>query len=139
MANVTTNVPKDNWIDIKSGGIKNIRVKGTYPAVHKKDRQKYYQNHYHPRPSYFLMNQHKPYGMATLGLLDPFDDRPDWFMFKTKKQKRKYEEITPQDREEFREAMEQDRDMHISHHHVHIKEIEQRTKPSDEIAGTVEL
>jgi hypothetical protein len=34
--------------------------------------------------------------------------------------------------------MEQDHDMHMSHHHVHIKEIE-RNNPKDEIADTIEI
>jgi hypothetical protein len=130
----TTNI-NDNWIDLKSGGVKNIRVRGTYPNVH---RKYYNTSHYHPNCSPFLLNQHKPYGLATVGLINPFDDRPDWFLFH-KRHKRKYEEITPADKEDFYQAMEQDHDMHISHHHVHIKEVKPNTKPSDEIENEIIL
>lgn len=127
----------DNWMDIKSGGVNNIRVKGTYPHV-RRNKHVHYQSHYHPNASMFLMNQHKPYGLATVGLLDPFDDRPDWFMFH-KKHKRIYEEITPRDKEAFYDAMEQDHEMHLPHNHVHIKEVQRNIKPSDEIADTIIL
>ena len=125
----------DNWQDVKAGGVKNIRIRGSYPNV--KYNHKHLHSHYHPNASMFLMNQHKPYGIATVGILDPFDDRPDWYMFRNKKRKRIYEEITPHDKEDFYNAMEQDHEMHISHHHLHLKEIPQDTKPSDEIADTI--
>lgn len=126
----------DDWKDLKyTGGFHDIRTRGTYPNV-KKD--KHYHSHHHPNASPFLWNQHKPYGIATLNLLDPYDDRPDWFMFRSKPKKRYYEEVTPKDREDFHTAMEQDHDMHISHHHVHIKEIE-KNNIKDEIADEIIL
>lgn len=135
---ITTNINSfnDDWRDIKAGSdISNIRTRGSYPNV-KKD--KHFHSHHHPNASPFLWNQHKPYGLATVGLMDPFDDRPDWFIFHGKRKRRFYEEIIPKDREDFQEAMEQDHDMHMSHHHVHIKEIE-RNNPKDEIADTIEI
>ena len=102
--NTSTTSINDDWNDLKTGEIKNIRVKGTYPHVHKKQHH-LYESHFHPNCSPFLMNQHKPHGIATVGLLDPFDDRPDWFLFKSRKNKRIYEEITPADHEEFGKAM----------------------------------
>ncbi len=135
MARITTNINNfdDNWIDVQCGGIKNIRVIGSYPNVKHK---KHVHSHYHPGSTRFLMNQHKPYGIATVGLLNPFDDRPDWFMFHSKHRKRKYEEIIPSDKE-FYNAMEQDHEMHIPHNHLHIKEVEQGPSPSDEIEDTI--
>ena len=107
--------------------IKNIRVKGCYPDVkhHKKPIRQF-----DPR----LKLQYKPYGIAS-ETPDPFDDRPDWFKFHVKKEKKYYEEITPRD-PEFNEAIEQDHDMHIPHNHTHIKEIEQDTS-SEEIGDTI--
>lgn len=136
MGRITTNINSfdDNWLDVKCGGVANIRAKGSYPNV---KRKKYPHSHYHPGASMFLMNQHKPYGLATLGLLDPFDDRPDWYMFHTRKRKRMYQEITPQDIADFYNAMAEDHELHIPHNHMHIKEIPQEPDMSDEIADTI--
>lgn len=127
----------DDWFDIQCGGeVKNIRAKGSYPNVQHK-KHIHFKSHHHPYASMFLMNQHKPYGLATVGLLDPFDDRPDWFLFHKKHRKRVYDEITPDDPESFYQAMEQDHDMNIPHNHVHIQERLPENNPSEEIEDTV--
>ena len=137
MSKITTTVPEDNWLDIQTpGGVHDIRTRGSYPNVHNNRRN---HAHYHPNASPFLWNQHKPYGISTINLLDPFDDRPDWYMFNAKRQKKYYEEITPQDKPDFHQAMEQDHDMHISHNHVHIKELETQNNPNEEIADEIEF
>lgn len=129
----------DDWKDLNSiDGIHDVRAKGTYPYVKKDKCPHHPQSHYHPNASPFLWNQHKPYGISTLYLINPYDDRPDWFMFRGKHKKRYYEEVTPKDSEDFHTAMEQDHDMHISHHHVHIKEVN-KNNIKDEIADEIIL
>ena len=114
MNTIANNVDRyyDSWND--NTEVSNIRCRGSYPHVkpipHKK-RMPYPQ----------LFNQHKPYGMATF-CYDMFDDRPDWFRFRARKRRRHYEEILHHD-PEFPIGMEQDHDMHIPHHHLHIKPI----------------
>ena len=139
MALTTTTIGNDNWDDLKmTRGIFNIRCRGHYPNVHYKCHHNLPSSHYHPNASPFLWNQHKPYGIATVNILDPFDDRPDWHLFRSKPQKRYYEEITPNDREDFERAMCQDHAAHLRHNHVHIKEI-QKTNKKDEIADDIIL
>ena len=128
----------DDWSDLYSGEIKNIRVRGSYPNVKYK---KYipYKSHHHPGASMFLMNQHKPYGLATWGILDPYDDRPDWYHFHAKHKRRFYEEVMPSDKEAFYQAIEEDREMRTPPvHHVHIQEIRQNN-PSEEIEDPVTI
>lgn len=117
----------NDWGDTK---IININTIGTYPKP--KHHPKTKKGLYDPR----LMRQHKPYGIASPNP-DPFDDRPDWFKFKAKPKKQYYEDITPHD-EEFQDAMIEDHQMHISHHHKHIKPIEPDTH-DEEIGDTIEL
>jgi len=66
---------------------------------------------------------------------DPFDDRPDWYLFRGKHKRRKYEEIMYHD-PEFHEGIEQDHEMGIPHHHVHIRHVMPDTY-DEEIGDTI--
>lgn len=124
---ISTNINNQEWLN--PDDLMNIRAKGCYPDVQKPK---------HPRTFKDIrtFNQHKPYGMVTAPL-DPYDDRPDWYVFKHKHKRKYYEEIMPRD-QEFTDAIEQDHDMHIPLHHTHIKPIEPNTR-DEEIGDTIIL
>lgn len=128
---------EDNWNDIKHGPVMNIRVAGTYPRKH----HNHCCHHQHnPHPGFCILpcfNQHKPYGIATVHIDFGDDDRPDWYKFNAKKQRRQFEEIMPED-QEFHDAIHQDHDLHMRHDHVHLKPIEPNTE-SEEIEDDVIL
>ena len=141
--NISTNnnFRPDNWSDLVNDDISNIRVNGTYPngKCYRRCKCDVHQ-HLKMHDSPFLLNQHKPYGFSTVRLLDPFDDRPDWWKFVSKtRKKRQYVEVTPDDCEAFHKSLQQDQDMHIPHNHVHIKQIKTKTNKADEIEKVQEF
>lgn len=130
MNTIANNVDKyyDSWND--NTEVSNIRCRGSYPNV----RHKPYKRRYHHG---FIQcwNQHKPYGMSTM-CYDPFDDRPDWALFRPRHRRRQYEEIMHND-PDFPEGMTQDHDMGIPHvPHVHIRRVNPDTY-NEEIGDTI--
>lgn len=127
MNTIANNVDRyyDSW-DCNTE-VSNIRSRGTYPHVkpipHKRRR---------PYPQ--LWNQHKPYGMATM-CFDPFDDRPDWFLFRPRPRRRQFEEIMYHD-PEFPEGIRQDHAMCIPHDHMHLRHVMPDTY-DEEIGDTI--
>jgi len=117
----------DNWDD---ENVSNIRTRGTYPNVKR--------HHCHRHRFYFeTINQHKPYGMATM-CYDMFDDRPDWFRFHKKRRKPLYEEIDHND-PDYDVSMHEDSCLHIPHNHVHLKPVRPVDDPNEEIGDFIEI
>lgn len=115
MNTIANNIDKyyDSWND--NTEVSNIRCRGSYPNVH---HRPYRRGH----RFFQCWNQHKPFGMATMSY-DPFDDRPDWFLFRPRHRRRHYEEIMHND-PDFREGMAQDCNMGMTQQpHVHIRHV----------------
>ena len=84
--------------------------------------------HHHHMPCF---NQHKPYGIASVHLMKPFedDDRPDWQHFHAKNRKPML----------FEEVID-----HKDHHHTHhgiiaVRPVEPEIDKSEEIADEITL